>query len=274
MSPFQKMVQDIRRLGYLPVHQIYKKRNQFRSASPASQAAFGNILSDISQNEPEVFVHVGLSDIKAAFDVNPYKYLLSELQENFESVIAPGFTDYFKDSGVYHRKYSRPKHGTFNKLFLDDAEYRTEDPIKSFLVKGPYRFNDCDHRDSYGENGCFEKLVEDNVLVLNIGVPWITCSHLHHFESAFDVPYMHQESFEGVIYYDDSSYEVCSHTVGEYISKYYSWNKPKIERILRRGDVLSTHNLKGLRVMSFHLQDLKKVIGEKLEENPYYLVTL
>jgi len=255
-------------------HQVLKQRNQRRSVSAVSERTFEEILQTHASGENQVFLHVGLSDIKSAFDTNPYEFLLSKVEANFESILAPGFTDYFKMSGVYHKEHSQPKHGMFSKLFMRDAEYRTDDAIKSILVDGPYRFEGCVHDDSYHPDGCFAKLVGDDVLVMDIGVPWITCSHLHYFEHEFGVPYMTDRTYEGVQCGPESACESISQTCGQYVSKYYSWNKPKIQRELADAGVLEAYDLNGLQVLFFTLGDVEDVIGDKLRDDPYYLVTL
>lgn len=270
----RKRISDLKRIGYLPVHQLYKQKNKHRSVSSSSKERFRNILQQQAENESNVFVHAGLSDVKTAFNTNPYSFLTDQLSHYFKSIITPGFTDYFKTSGIYHKKYSKPKHGKLGQLFVQDADYRTDDAIKSFLVKGPYRFKECDHHDSYGSDGCFAKLVDDDILVMNIGVPWITCSHFHYFESRYDVDYMVDRTFDGILYRDDCEYEQIQQTCGYYISKYYSWNKPKIQNLLESNGVLDKYDLNGLKLLFFNLQDVKSVLGKKMESNPNYLVTL
>lgn len=264
-------VSELRRGANLVKQQALKRTKLRRGADPVPESRLDDLLERHADGHATVFVHVGLSDIKAAFERNPYEFLLRKLDDHFESIIAPGFTDYFKTSGVYHKQYSRPKHGAFGTLFLEDADYRTDDAIKSFLVKGPYQFEDCVHDDSYHEDGCFDKLVEENVLVMDIGTPWITCSHLHHFERKFDVNYMVERTFDGVRLSDGECTEI-EQTCHQYDSMFYMWNKPRLERLLTRRDVLSRYDLNGLKVLFFRLGDLDSVLDEKLTEDGHYLV--
>lgn len=256
-------------------HQLESRYHARRRVSTASRARFERVVARHARGEDAVFLHVGLSDVAAAFDVDdPYEYLLDVVRDEFESVLAPGFTDYFTTSGVYHKRYSRPKHGTFGRLFLQDADYRTDDAIKSILVDGPYRFEGRVHEDSYHPNGCFEKLVADDVLVMDVGVPWFTCSHLHYFESVFDVPYMTEQSYEGVRYDDETSHESVTQSSGRYTSPYYSFNKPKIQQAMADAGALDSYDFGGMTVLVFSLGDLQEVLREKLSDDPYYLVTL
>lgn len=265
---------NVSRGANLVKHQVLKRLNRRRSASRAAEARFDELLDRHADGHSEVFVHVGLRDLKRAFDTDPYELLHSKLMARFESVLTPGFTDYFATSGVYHKQYSRPKHGTFGPLFLEDADYRTDDAMKSILVEGPYRFDDCVHRDSYHPDGCFARLVEEDTLVLDIGTPWLICSHLHYFERRFEVPYMEDQTFEGVMYTDETDYKRIEQTCGIQTSPFYSWNKPKLMRRLERDGALDSDDLNGLRVLSFTLGDLKASLAPRLREDPYYLVTL
>lgn len=255
-------------------HQVLKRAKLRRSATQVAESRFDEVLDRHAEGHSKVFVHVGLSDIKRAFDTNPYEFLRSRLTERFESVLAPGFTDYFATSGVYHKQYSRPKHGTFGQLFLEDADYRTDDAMKSILVAGDYRFDDCVHHDSYHPEGCFAKLVEEDTLILDVGTPWLTCSHLHYFESRFDVAYLTERTFEGVMYTSEADCERIEQTCSIQPSPFYSWNKPKLTRHLERDGVLDRYDLNGLKVLSFTLGDLESSLAPRLRADPYYLVTL
>lgn len=265
-------VRDARRGINLAKQELHRRRHQRRTVGRVSESRFDAVLDELAAGRSTVFVHVGLSDVKAAFDTDPYAFLRSKLDARFESVLAPGFTDYFKISGVYHKQHSRPKHGTFGTLFMADAEYRTDDAIKSILVRGPYRFDGCVHTDSYHENGCFAQLVDDDALVLNVGTPWIKCSHLHYLERRAEVDYVVERTYDGVLLSEDECRTV-EQTCHEYASRWYSWNRPQIERLLRRRGVLSAYNLNGLRVYGFPLGRLAEEIEEVLARDPHFLVT-
>ncbi|MFC5135098.1 MULTISPECIES: AAC(3) family N-acetyltransferase [Haloferacaceae] len=227
----------------------------------------------LSQYDDEVvFVHVGLSDIKTAFQTDPYHFLLSKLDSHFESVLAPGFTPSFRSSGIYHKEYSKPEYGTFSRLFLNDANYRTDDAIHSILVRGDYRFSQYDHHDSFGEDGCWSKLDEENVLYMNIGTPWIVSTQHHYIEHKADVPYLERSAHEGVIYYDETD----SATVTQYNYRYDDPSKRSARKIagyLRDQDVLSSYRLNGLKIRFFRAGDLRRSLMHRIESNPYYLIT-
>lgn len=248
-------------------HKALEERS--RSVGDVSPDEFAEIFA--SYEDSVVFAHVGLSDVNAALPGNPYEQVLDALTDSFESVLAPGFTDYFKRSRVYSKQHSRPKHGTFNRLFLDDANYRTDDACRSILVRGEYAFDGRDHHDTFSPDGCFAKLGEDDVLLTSIGTPWLVCSFLHHLEWKYRVPYVSMESFEGVLFDGDQRRDIVQRT--PYWDGIWRFNKLKLQRHWREHDVVDEYDLNGLRIFFVSLSEMDEFVRDKLRADPYYLVT-
>lgn len=236
-----------------------------------TEAEFDSILSDFS--EENVFVHAGLSDIKKAFGENPYEFLIDKLTANFDCVMAPGFTPSFRDSGIYHTEFSRPEYGMFSKLFHEDAEYRTDDAIHSILVKGDYRFDECNHHDSFGDSSCWAKFDDDNILYLNIGTKEFVSTHLHYIETKFDLPYVYTPEHDGYIYTDRCDYNEISQSNYGCTNQLCTPNWVKLRKFLKSENVIEDRSFKGLNIYSFHAQDMSTALGERLSEDPYYIVT-
>lgn len=225
-------------------------------------------------DDDTVFVHAGLSDVKAAFRTDPYEFLRGVLTDHFESVLAPGFTPSFKESGVFHKHYSRPRYGAFPRLFLSDCDHRTDDPLHSILVEGPYRFDGSDPRTTFGPNGRFARLAADDVLYLSVGTPWFRATQLHYLECKYDVPYVEQTDHEGVVYHDETEHERVVQTNYTNENPYlYAFNKTKLERRLRDAGALDRYDLGGLRVYLTRAGELERVLGPELERDPYYLIS-
>ncbi|MFP9191277.1 AAC(3) family N-acetyltransferase [Natrialbaceae archaeon A-CW1-1] len=264
------------RLSYRQIHRIGSQAINKVSPIPKSatvsevrEAELDAILSNFENDT--IFVHAGLSDIRSAFGKNPYKFLLNKLSENFQNVLAPGFTSTYRRSGVYHKKFSRPEHGMFNQLFLSDADYRTDDAIHSILVKGEYRFSDCDHHDTFGESSCWNKLDRENIPHLNIGTGRLRCFPLHYIENKYDLPYNEVTEYEGVIYYSESEYKRISQTSYDYSQK-VRWNRKKIKSYLEKEGALKDHSVNGLRIYSFYTRDTREALLPQIDNDPYYLV--
>ena len=255
-----------------------KARDQFvADGSPdipeVGEAAFDEIFSQY--DDEVVFVHVGLSDINTAVSGNPYDFILDRLTDNFESVMGTGYTPSFRSTGIYHKEFSRPKFGVFSRLFLEDAEYRTDDAIHSILVTGDYRFDDYDHHDSFGEDGVRRKLDEDNVLCLNVGTDSFTCLVFHYLEGIMDLPYVTHPEFDGVIYYDETEYDHISQRNYRYTDERigFPWNEGKVRRRLEAEGLLQDHSIGDLQILAYRFNDVKQALVPLLEADPYYLVT-
>lgn len=223
-------------------------------------------------DDDTAFVHAGLSDVNTAFGGDPYETLLGSLTDSFDSVLAPGFTPSFRQSGIYHKHYSRPEYGAFSRLFLEDADYRTDDTVHSILVKGDYRFDDCDHHHSFGEESCWAQLDAENALVVNVGTDWLLTTQHHYVEHHNDVPYNATKEFEGHIYYDDERHDDVTQTNYEYDVKLRR-NHRKIQRMMSEKGLLDEYDIGGLSVLCFRARDLRHALEEELAEDPYYMVT-
>jgi aminoglycoside N3'-acetyltransferase len=249
-------------------------RRKLRSGSAGSvdETELAAVLDQYSAET--VFVHIGLSDINAAFDGNPFEFILERLDDRFDSILTPGFTPSFrKDDGrVYHKQFSAPRFGVFSKLFHSVADYRTDDATNSILVRGPYRFEDCDHHDTWAQAGCFGVLDHENTRYLNIGTDWLTASQLHYIECYFDVPYVRTAEYDGVIYYDETTCEPITQRSHEY-RRPVTWNRAKISDHLASEGVLNRHNCNGLRISGFNAREMREALGPKIAADPYYLVT-
>lgn len=261
---------QIKRAGVIGKQAIRKKYLSRREVEFVDESWLHEILEGIASNH--IFCHVGLSDVNSAFPGNPYHFLKDILHEYFDSIIAPAFTASFLDSRVFCPNHTKSDSGTFANLLIEDGVYRTPDAMRSIVVDGPYRFDDCMHRDSYDDNSAFAKLERDNVPVLNIGTPWLKCSQWHYLEQEYDVPYMETRSIEGVIIRKNGSVESITQRTGLFTETWVH-NRPKITRKLQRDGILHQYQKNGLNVMWHHLGDMRESLHPKLIKNGYYLVT-
>lgn len=219
-----------------------------------------------------VFVHAGLSDVNRAFGGNPYDRLLEALTAEYDNVLVPGFTPSFMSSGVFHRQYSRPEVGTFARLSLSDAAYRTADPVYSILVHGEYRFDECRHTRSFARDGCFGKLDRDNVLFVNVGTGGFRCSHLHYVEQFHDVPYTTVTEHDGIVYHTDTRFETITQLCPT-DDLYRRYNRSKLQRTLTDAGVLDCYDCNGLNVRFCRARAVRRALEDLVDEDPCYLVT-
>ena len=249
-------------------HYLLKQRS--RSVGPVDETVLDTILEQY-QDVDVVFVHIGLSDIKTALETNPYEAITEKLRSEFESILAPGFTRSFRETGVFDVAETQPELGAFSSLFFADAEYRTPDPLHSVLVDGSYRFDDCVFRDTFSPDGCYGQLSADNVLYLNIGTPWLISTQLHYIERVCDVPYVESVDIEGELTVDGTTTSI---TQQNYIKNnyLYFWNRRGLRNDGVAADVVDHYSLNGLNVMGFRAGEMEAFLEDKIEQDPYYLV--
>ncbi len=246
-------------------------------AKPSDPRLLSDVL-DAYRKDDNIFVHVGLSQIKAAFDENPYDFLMKRLRQHFSGIITPGFTPSFRQTGLYHKLYSVPEYGKFSALFLKDATFRTDDPIHSLLAYGNYRFENSYTREAFGRGSSFDQLDRDNILCLSIGTRWPVSSQKHFIEYRNQLPYVEKAIFDGIIYYDKSHHEKIT-TINYYrkhwFNKYVTllWNNYKIARQMEKSGVMESWNVGGVMIYAFRMQEMRVFLEEKFKKDPYYLFT-
>lgn len=235
---------------------------------------FDKIISTF--DDDTVFLHIGLSDIKSAFNRNPYDFLMEKLETSFQTLIVPGFTPSFKQTGIFHKKFSFPEYGTFPKLFLHDAEYRTDDAIHSVLIRGNNRYTNCQNRDSFSEESCWAKFDEENTLILNIGTEKFLMTQLYYIERRNNLPYVEKPKYDGVIYsnpYEFSTIRQVNHKCQHNFPVSMPPNWRKIESYLKSTNSLWDFSTNGLTVYAFRAKDVRISLENKLEEDEYFLRT-
>jgi len=248
----------------------YAVRQREEPTGPVDEAVFAEILD--GYDEDAVFVHVGLSDVNAAFDGNPYEFVRDHLDARFDSILTPAFTQSFRRTGQFHRTDTEPELGAFTALFFEEADYRTADPLHSIQVRGDYRFDGCTVRDTFAPEGCYAQLERDDVRILDIGTRWLVSTQLHYIERVTDVPYSETVEVEGTVRYPGGRVERVTQRNYDKNNYLYFWDRLGIQRDLIDDGVLDHHDLNGLRVISVTASDLREALEPRIAEDPYYMV--
>jgi len=249
-------------------HALHKSVD--RPTGPVDEALLDTVLDQYADAKV-VFVHVGLSDIKTALQRNPYDALVDKLDGAFDSVLTPGFTSSFRTTGEFDLRETAPELGAFASLFFQDTEYRTPDPIHSILVDGAYRFDGCTFRDTFSPDGCYGQLSADNVLLLNIGTPWLISTQLHYIERLCEVPYVRSVTVEGELTFGETTVQIRqrNYTKNSYL---YGWNRRGLRNDMVDAGVMNHYSLNGLNVMGVRAGAMETFLTDRIEDDPYYLV--
>jgi hypothetical protein len=128
-----------------------------------------------------------------------------------------------------------------------------------------------DHHDTFGPDGCFAQLSDDDVLFASIGTPWLMCSFLHYLEAKNDVPYVYEET--STEYCTTETSRAKSNKKSQYWDGYWRFNKLKLHRHWREHGLIDEYDLNGLRVFFASAADIDDFGSYKLHSDPYYLVT-
>src|SRR6056297_2516021 len=64
---------------------VLRRRRRAQAAGPVTEAELDRLLDQYAGDT--VFVHVGLSDINAAFEGNPFEFIMEKLDSRFESIL-------------------------------------------------------------------------------------------------------------------------------------------------------------------------------------------
>jgi len=274
-SSFRTGRHAIQRVTHLPEtawcsakHYALKRFQQ--PCGPVDEAVLDAVLEQYADSDV-VFVHIGLSDIKTALQRNPYEAIMAKLEANFESILTPGFTRSFRETGVFDVQETPPELGAFASLFFTDATYRTGDPIHSILVDGAYRFDGCTVRDTFSPEGCYGQLSADNILYLNIGTPWLISTQLHYIERVCDVPYVDTIGIEGELRTNGTTEQITQRNYTKNSSLYF-WNRYGLRDDMVSAGVMDHHSLNGLNVMGVRAGEMESFLESQIETDPYYLV--
>jgi aminoglycoside 3-N-acetyltransferase len=177
-------------------------------------------------------------------DCSPYEYidvLLSNVG-NGVTVVMQAFNWGFCKGKKYHYAYTCSETGIISEAFRRmDGVVRSPHPIYSVCAKGKKAELICQHdgRTCWGSNTPFEKLVEEDSLIMNFGkkFPWgITL--LHRFEEVKQVPYRFFKTFKGVADFGEGemNYRTEMYVRDLEKNKKYQWQSA-VDVLLRRNQV-------------------------------------
>ncbi len=155
------------------------------------------------------------------------KYSTSKIIKNLKtyfkngSIIVPSFNfDYFKEK-KFNKKFTKSTLGPFENAFIKEKGVsRSNHPIFSISAFGKNKnkiLKPCGLF-SFGQNSPFNNFIKNNVIFLNIGLPFKnTCTYVHHVEHLSGINHRYYKAVSGKVFES-----------GKYINKtYYSFVRYK-----------------------------------------------
>ncbi|RQD74203.1 MAG: hypothetical protein D5R97_08165 [Candidatus Syntrophonatronum acetioxidans] len=241
-----------------------------------------SLFEDLNMPQQQIiFLHVSLRTLKNRVDVS-YPVLTRAILEVLErlytpkTILVPTFTYSFKKSGIFHRTFSRSEVGRFSEEVRKFAPYRTPDPI--FSVCDVYNYlppleRDIDYTAAFEENSLFQFLDEEDCLIINLGLDKFISTQLHYIERQNNVDYRYNETFEGVVYYDEKNWEKVNYLYYFRDPEIFPiWNRKVIKECLLERNALKSSQKDNIEVSWISAKAKAKAITEVLSRDEYYLI--
>jgi aminoglycoside N3'-acetyltransferase len=108
-----------------------------------------------------------------------------------QSLIIPAFTDTLKNGEEFDAVKSKPTIGALpNRVFRRKDYFRTNDPLHSAFVYGPFAENDFSAKSTFGKNSLFHNLLKNNVIQVFVDVDLQNSfTFIHYVEELKKVAY-------------------------------------------------------------------------------------
>ena len=191
------------------------------------------------------------------------------------TIIIPCFTYSFCDSGIYSAEHSKSETGRFSEeLRRTNKFYRTNDPIFSVIDINSYLANltgQIDYAKAFGSGTWREHLINQNEVVVNLGLDQLYPGKYHFYEHKYNVPYRYYKEFQGYIFNSESKWEPVNYryfvrSIGAKI------DRERIHNIMLENGNLYEFYREDCRFSWHYVTEFKNVIEKKLSNNPEYLL--
>ena len=211
---------------------------------------------------------------------NGYKTFFNALQETIGekgNIIIPTFSySYFRNE-KYNVKETKSTIGEFSNYFLENFDcYRNMEPNFSMAGIGP-NIKDILNRDTiytFGRNGIYQKIEDNNVKFLLIGINWDQgLSYSMHIEHCAGVNYRYDKKFSGIsIDYDSNEFEdKAIHFVKDLDLNPVRYRN-RVGKILEEKGFATLVKFKYGNHRCVREKDYSEIALSKMKENPYYML--
>ena len=238
-----------------------------------------NRLEDFISQVPadKVFVHVALSASKLFSPVpDGYVWLKELLCSRFQAVVTNAFTPYVHETKTFDIKQDKPVYGAFAKKLFQDHTFRNADPLYSVCGLGDTGLGE--KRFSFTHDGVFRQMIDQGYYGLNIDIDGMISSLFHYAEFTLRPPYIDQQK-DTLSIIRDNKESLAEYPFYRYKKEFsvnnksIMFNRDKVRKDLLQASVLKKLSFKGATVSCFSYQGFYELLSQKLEKDPFYLVT-
>tara|TARA_R110000772_G_scaffold191168_1_gene302036 strand:+ start:22266 stop:23144 length:879 start_codon:yes stop_codon:yes gene_type:complete len=158
----------------------------------------------------------------------------------------------------------------------DRGWMRSRSAMNSYLVRGP-RSADLLARPcttAWGADGVLGWLCEVNARVCVLGVPWVSCSMMHHAEELQMVPYRYFKRFAGTLFKDGQEIGPCVEVMySRSLHAVPEWDITGFGAELRAQGAVEVSDNRRIPMESGPAREVHRVNSELFAADPYCYIT-
>jgi len=153
---------------------------------------------------------------------------------------------------------------------------RSRSPMNSYLVKGP-RADEllalpC--TTAWGRDGVLGWMCDVDARIAILGVPWVSCSMMHHAEELQMVPYRYFKRFSGTLFKDGREVGPCVDVIySRSLHAVPEWDITGFGRELRAQGAVTVSDNRLIPMEAGSARDVHRVNSELFAADPYCYIT-
>lgn len=226
------------------------------------------------------------SSLKPIYEKYAEKYSYAELTDRIidlfyrffspKTLLIPTYTYVFTKSGIYHNTFSKSESGRFSEeARVNYSFYRTPNPVFSYLdTEGLLKdVKSINHLDAFSEKSVFGYLHHKDVILVNMALKIFLATPIHYIEQMFGVEYRYFKHFQGVLYYDERTFENITFEYQVRRLEFETqWDRKKMINDLVNNKFISISNFfKDIEFRWLRYDELYDFYIKRLSEDEQYL---
>jgi len=157
-----------------------------------------------------------------------------------------------------------------------DGWVRSRSPMNSYLVRGP-RAAELLSRPcttAWGQDGVLAWLCEVKARIAVLGVPWVSCSMMHHAEELQMVPYRYFKRFAGTLMIDGEESGPCVEVMyARSLQAVPEWDITGFGAELRRQGAVKVSDNRRIPMEAGPAAEVHRVNSDLFADDPYCYIT-
>ena len=218
-------------------------------------------------------------------DLNQIRqYSIDRIIKNLKSffkngtIIVPSFNfNYFKDR-KFNKNFTRSSLGPFENSFIKKKGVsRSNHPIFSIsaLGKNKNKILKPSGLFSFGQNSPFNNFIKNNVIFLNIGLPFkSSCTYVHHVEHLSGVNHRYYKAVTGKVFESGKYIKKTYYSFVRYksVMKKINRDENKIEKLLKNKKYLKEFKNNNIYLSKVYAENVFSCANKALQIDPCFFL--